>query len=127
MANPKKLRSKRDREMARRMRDFQWTFMERTAALGTLWFCVWNKERRPELADEHRAGLIDGMEMLEWINSHSDWWIKGEWSDERYAMPLQLTDAGRLALTQRDKYDAEPVTGGLVEPGWQALPAKVLA
>lgn len=120
---PKRLTQKRDREMARRMRDHQWQFMERVAQLRTLWFCVWNKYRREELADEHRAGLIDGLELLEWIDSHPDWWVKGEWSDERYAFPLQLTDAGRLALTDRAKYDMEPVTGGLVEPGWTAMPA----
>lgn len=122
---PKRLTSRADRQMARRLRDFHWTFMARVATLGTLWFCVWNKKyKREELADEHRAGLIDGLEILEWINRHPDWWTKGEWSDERYAMPLQLTDAGRRALVERDQYDMEPVTGGLVEPGWIITPAK---
>ena len=66
--------------------------------------------------------MMTGMEMLEWIDSHPDWWIKGEWSDERYAMPLQLTDAGRRAISEREKYDLAPVAGGLVEPGWIATP-----
>ena len=106
------------------MRDAQWRFAEKVVTYGTVWFCVWNKERRPELADEQRHGLIDGMEMLEWIDSHRDWWIKGEWSDERYAFPIQLTEAGRRALAEREKYDMEPVTGGLVEPGWECIPAE---
>jgi hypothetical protein len=119
----KRLSSKHHRECARRMRDMQWEMMQRVAELGTLWFCVWNKRGLPELADEMRCGLIDGMEFLEWIDSHPDWWTKGEWSDERYALPVQLTDAGRTALADKDKYDMEPVTGGLVEPGWITTPA----
>lgn len=121
---PKRLTSKRSREMARQTRDSHWRFMERVAALGTLWFCIWNKYRREELVDEHRDCLIGGLEIQEWIDQHPDWWIVGEWSDERYARPLQLTDAGRLALTERAKYDMEPVTGGLVEPGFIVTPAR---
>ncbi len=52
-----------------------------------------------------------------------DWWVIGDWSDQRYAAPVSLTDAGRAALANREQYDLEPVTGGLVEPGWQATPA----
>lgn len=100
------------------MRDAQWAFAEKVATHGTVWFCVWNKARRPELVDEQRHGLIDGLEMLEWINSHPDWWVLGEWSDERYALPVQLTDTGSASLADRARYDLEPVTGGLVEPGW---------
>jgi hypothetical protein len=122
-SRPKRLRSAADRRMARETRDAQWTLMERVANLGTLWFCVWNKARLPQLSDEMRCGLIDGLEYLEWIDSHSDWWIKGKWDDARYAFPLQLTDAGRIALADRDQYDMEPVTGGLVEPGWICTPA----
>jgi len=99
--------------------------MERVSALGTLWFCVWNKARREELADEHRTCLTSGLEIMAWIDSHPNWWIKGEWSDERYAFPLQLTAAGRAALAEKDKYDMEPVTGGLVEPGFIVTPLRV--
>jgi hypothetical protein len=126
---PKPLTSARDRHMARRMRDSQWAFMERVASSGTVWVCWWNKDRHH---DEKAAppdllicGLIDGCELLEWLHSHEAWWIIGEWSDERYAAPVSLTDAGRAALANRDPYDMEPVTGGLVEPGWQATPAPV--
>lgn len=125
---PRRLKSKRDRQMARRMRDQQWGVMERVERIGTLWICWWNKnshhdERRARLpADLHVCGLIDGVELLEWMKSHDDWWEIGEWNDGRYAAPVRLTDAGRAALADRSRYDMEPVTGGLVEPGWIATP-----
>ena len=46
----------------------------------------------------------------------------GEWSQERYASPVFITSDGRAALATRALYDLEPVEGGLVEPGWQAIP-----
>jgi hypothetical protein len=107
------------------MRDRQWAFMQQVAATGTLWCCWWNKDRHhvePYPADLVVCGLIDGIELMNWIRSHEDWWQIGEWSDERYASPVSLTDAGRTALEERDRYDMEPVFGGLVEPGWQAIP-----
>jgi hypothetical protein len=114
-----------DREMARRVRDGQWKFMEKVHALGTIWWCIWNKERKPELADEYRNCLLSGMELNEWMSTHPDWWEIGEWSDDRYARPVRLTDVGMAALASRDVYDMEPVTGGLVEPGYivDPLPA----
>jgi hypothetical protein len=125
---PKRLTSRRDRDMARRIRDAQWAFMQRVADLGTVWLCWWNKNRRHDEnnlpADLVVHGLIDGTELLEWLNSHKDWWVIGDWSDERYAAPVRLTDAGRAALADRDRYDMELVTGGLVEPGWCAMPAR---
>jgi len=126
---PKKLNTKAHREMARVARNHQWEFADRVAKQGTIWLCWWNKNRRHDYHNHPDdlvvCGLIDGMELLEWLNSHKDWWIIGEWSDERYAAPVSLTDAGRAALAEREKYDMEPVTGGLVEPGWQAIPAEV--
>lgn len=119
---PKVLRKKWQRENARRTRDAHWRMMERAAEHNPLWFCVWNKKRLPELADEERHGLLDGLEMLAWTDQHPDWFIKGEWSDERYAFPLYLTEAGRQALTEREKYDMELVHGGLVEPGFVVTP-----
>jgi hypothetical protein len=132
---PKLLSDKRDREMARRMRDRQWEFAERVAAQGTVWVCWWNKNGHhgPSPSAQYAdgsgyrddmliCGLIDGMELAGWLHSHEDWWIIGEWSDERYAAPVSLTDAGRSALANREAYDLEPVEGGLVEPGWQAIP-----
>lgn len=126
MAQPKKIKSKQQREIARIMRDSQWAFAEKAAKHGTIWVCWWDKDRRhrtePLPDDLVVHGLISGMELLEWLGSHPDWWKIGEWSDERYAAPVSITEAGRAALAEREKYDMEPVIGGLVEPGWQAVP-----
>ena len=127
MAEPRTLTDADSRERARRMRDSQWAFADRVAAAGTVWVCWWNKNRRHDTSkalpdDLLVLCLISGMELLEWLNAHPDWWAIGEWSDARYAAPVSLTEAGRAALAQREKYDLEPVTGGLVEPGWQATP-----
>jgi hypothetical protein len=122
---PRVLKRKKDREQARRMRDQQWRFAERVAAAGTLWVCWWNKNRHHDKdvpSDLMVCGLIDGCELLEWLGTHPDWWDIGEWSDERYAAPVRLTDAGRAALASRHLYDMEPVTWGMVEPGYQAVP-----
>lgn len=115
-------------EIARAIRDGQWALMERVARKGTVWICWWNKNRhhdesKPLPPDLVVHGLITGMELLSWLNSHKDWWAIGKWSDERYAAPVSLTDAGRAALAHRDEYDLEPVTGGLIAPGWSCVPA----
>ncbi len=115
------------RRRARAMRDEQWAFAELVNSQGTVWVCWWNKNRhhdeRTAPADLVICSLISGMELLTWLKSHPDWWQIGEWSRERYAAPVQLTDAGRAALSARDIYDMEPVDYGLVEPGWRATPA----
>ena len=125
---PRQLTEDRDRDMARYIRDHQWRTLEQIAEHDPLWYCWWDKagrhkknEDRP--ADLKVSGLIDGMEILAWFRSHPDWVEIGEWSDERYAAPIRITEAGREALQNRELYDMEPVTGGLVEPGWQATPA----
>jgi hypothetical protein len=120
---PKKLTNASARRTARVMRDDQWRFMEMVADHGTLWFCNWNKSGRDEAADELRTSLIGGMNIGAWIDAHPDWFVVGEWSDARYAMPVQLTDAGRAALADRAPYDMEPIMGGMVEPGWTAIPS----
>lgn len=122
MAEPRKLTDDFAREHARAIRDTHWRFMERIAENGTLWFCAWNRRGLPEAADEWRDALIGGMEILEWIRRHSDWFVCGEWDDGRYGFPVRLTEEGRTALNNRHLYDMEPVYGGLVEPGWQAIP-----
>jgi hypothetical protein len=125
---PKRLTSRQDREDARRMRNGQWKFMERVFEMGSLWVCWWNKNRHHDYdscpPDLYICGLIDGCELIGWLNSHKDWWTIGEWSDERYAAPVSLTPAGKEALFNRAPYDMEPVTFGLTEPGWIATPAK---
>lgn len=128
MTSPRQLIDPDSRDRARRIRDGQWQFAERVARHGVVWFCVWDQSRRhphPTPDDVEACGLIDGLELLEWLESHADWWEIGDWSDERYARPVRLTEAGCAALANRHLYDLEPVTGGLVEPGWQAVPAEV--
>lgn len=125
---PKRLTSPADRAMARRIRDQQWRFMECVRDAGTLWWCPWNKNRHhdPKTAPEdlYISGLIDGMEMMEWMSAHKEWWLIGEWSEKRYARPIRLTPAGFEALANRHLYDMELVTGGLIEPGWRCTPAR---
>lgn len=67
-------------------------------------------------------GLIDGAEMVHLLRAHPEWVTVGEWSQERYVEPVWITETGREALAQRDKYDMEPVVAELVEPGWKAVP-----
>lgn len=123
---PKQLRDKESRLMARRVRDSHWKFAERVARAGTLWVCWWNKDRHHDEnnlpPDLEVFCLISGMELLDWIKRHRKWWRIGKWSDKRYAAPVRLTPTGRRALANRAKYDKEPVSGGLVEPGWEAVP-----
>ena len=115
----------RSRETARRIRDRQWRMLERIADRNPLYICWWNKNRRheePYPNDLMVCDLIDGMEMAHWLKAHPGWVTVGEWSDDRYAAPVRITDSGRAALANREKYDMEPVEAGLVEPGWQAIP-----
>lgn len=120
---PKVLKDKSSRAMARAIRDRQWEFMERALKHNPLWFCIWNKRGLPELENEWRDALISGMKIQEWMRAHKPWFRVGKWNEERYATPVRLTPAGRWALRHRMRYDMEPVTGGLVEPGWSCTPA----
>ena len=110
-------------DYARRIRDFHWSFMERLAAEGTVHVNTWNKYRHEERPDELRLSLLSGMQLSEWINAHPDWFDIGPQNRERWTQPVSLTEAGCEALANRHLYDMEPVVGGLVEPGWQAVPA----
>jgi hypothetical protein len=122
VSEPRKLTSISDRRMARFVRDRQWRFMERCLEHDPLWFCVWNKAKKPELADEWRDGLITGLEINEWMAAHPDWFKIGSWYEKRYARPIRLTDVGRKALANREPYDMEPHNGGFVEPGYVVIP-----
>ena len=123
------------RQMARRIRDWHWKILEKIAEHNPLWICWWDKARRHsergtdgQWVDTHPPdvfvfGLIHALGFGEWMIMHPDWFDVGEWSDDRYAAPVRITDAGRAALANREKYDMEVVRGGLVEPGWEATPA----
>ena len=119
---PKILTTPEDQAMARHIRDGQWEWMKRVAELGALWWCCWNKHGLPEAADESRMDLLSGMTLGAWFQTHPDWWEIGDWDERRYAQPVRLTTAGRAALAEYERYDREPVSGGLVEPGWIAVP-----
>ena len=126
---PKILDSPEDQARARYMRNRQWETLERIAEHNPLWICWWDKNRRHAKHDRRPDdlivhGLITGMELAQWLRSHQDWTVVGEWSDERYAAPVWITDTGRHALANREHYDMEPVLGGMVEPGWQCVPAE---
>lgn len=135
----------RARVQARRTRDEQWRFAEKVARLGVVWVCWWDKYHRHReergrdgtwhcWIDRERSGppdenfesygLICGVELLRWLKSHRDWWKIGRWSEKRCASPVRITDAGRAALLEREKYDMEPLDCGMVEPGWTVVPAR---
>ena len=123
---PKLLTDDASRSMARRIRDRQWRTLERIAEHNPLYICWWDKrgvhkgDNLP--ADLEVHGLIDGSELAGWLRAHPEWTVVGEWSDDRYACPVSITEAGRVALENRGPHDLEPVVSGLVEPGWQAIP-----
>ena len=126
---PKILDSPKHQARARHIRNRQWETLERIADHNPLWICWWDKDRRHKKTDDQPDdlivhGLITGVELAQWLQSHQDWTVVGDWCEERYAAPVWITDAGRDALANRDRYDMEPVLGGLVEPGWQCTPAE---
>jgi hypothetical protein len=124
---PRVLDDPDSRARARATRDHNWEIARRIAEHGTLWICWWNKDghhQKPYPDDLLVCGLITGCEIAGWLNTHPDWWLIGEWDDARYAAPVAITEAGRQALAEWEKYDMEPVEGGLVEPGWICTPAE---
>jgi hypothetical protein len=115
-------RDRRSRSFARSTRDHQWAFAERCAREGKVWCCPWDKYGKHKSDGVYVFGLLGSGEFFAWIESHPDWWKRGRWSEKRCARSIAITDAGRRALTERDKYDLEPIHGGMVEPGWICIP-----
>lgn len=122
MPDPKRLTDPKARETARRIRDSHWALMERMRD-RTIWVCPWNKYRMEGGPGEVRFDLISGCEWFDWVGRHQDWFQVGEWSEERCARAMTLTDAGRAALADREPYDMEDFHGGLVEPGYVVTPS----
>ena len=127
MSEPKLLIDENARRDARWIRNRHWQTLERIAQQNPnpLYICWWNKDKRLDDAgsdDLLVCSLVDGNDIVLWLRSHPEWIIIGEWSDERYACPVYITPAGIDALENREHYDMEPVFGGLVEPGWSAVP-----
>ena len=126
---PQRLTDPTSREIARQTRERQWRALERIAEQNPLYVCWWNKNcqlnfDQPQDGDLLVCSLLEGNEILDWLNSHRGWTTIGDWSEERYAAPVWITDQGRDALLHREKYDLEPVRNGLVEPGWDAVPTE---
>lgn len=120
---PKRLTTRRERRVARHVRDSQWKFMERVAREGVVWMCPWDKYGRHKNGDGvYVFGLLGSNELFHWLTTHKDWWIHGRWSEKRCARSIRITDAGRAALANRALYDMEPIHGGMVEPGYIVTP-----
>ena len=123
---PKRLTDRTMRMIARRERDGQWEFMERVAREGIVWMCPWDKYGRHKNGDGvYVFGLLGSNEFYHWLDSHKDWWIRGRWSEKRCARSIRITDAGRKALKNREKYDMELIFGGMVEPGYVVMPCHI--
>jgi len=124
---PKKLTSQDNRRMARFMRNRHWLFMEKVDEFGVIWFCCWDKDQRhkPPAPNVVVDGLL-GAGYLDFMCQHKDWFKRGRWSEKKYAVSVRLTPAGIEALKNWTQYDMEPVYGGLVEPGWQAIPTPLI-
>lgn len=98
--------------------------MERMQEHGTLWICPWNQRGLPEKEDEWRFSYMGWVTLSYWFEEHAEWFEVGEWDEDRYACPYRLTAGGIKGLANRQKYDMEPVRGGLVGPGWTCIPAE---
>ena len=119
---PKKMTDRDARERARLIRDRQWRIMEKADKYGAVWCRTASRWLEPKEDEEH-YGYIAAEELFAWFRElHPDWLIVGARDETRKAYPITLTDAGRAALANRDTYNMEPVYGGMVEPGWQAIP-----
>lgn len=109
------------RQVAQRQLEGHWNFVRRLAREGLVHFCVWNKYHHPERKNEIRHGLIDGMEFLDFVRTHRAWFGCGAYDRRRNTFAIWLTQAGRSALRTRAER-AEMMRGGLVEPGYEAMP-----
>src|ERR1700685_206434 len=117
----RRLTDRDSRQIAQRTLEGHWDFVRRLARQGVVHFCVWNKYHHKEGRNEIRHGLIDGLEFFDFVRSHRPWFGRGAYDRRRNAFPMWLTPAGRIALKTRANR-SEMVHGGLVEPGYCAVP-----
>jgi hypothetical protein len=109
------------RQIARRTLDGHWNFMRRLARQGVVHVCIWNKYGHKEQRNEYRHGLIDGLELMDFVRQHRPWFGYGAFDRSRNTFPMWLTPRGRSALrTCADR--PQMILGGLVEPGYQVMP-----
>lgn len=124
MSTPKKLTSPWDRQCARRERESNWAFMARLAR-APVHVCLWNKYHKTERRNEMMLSLFGGMDLMAFVRSHRPWFGQGAYNEDRTTFAFWLTPVGRAALRRRDpKHDNAVVNGGLVEPGYQVMPAR---
>lgn len=117
----RRLTDRFSRQVAQRVLEGHWNFVRRLAREGIVHFCVWNKFHHKERRNEERHGLIDGMEVMEFVREHRAWFGYGAYDRSRNTFPIWLTAAGRAAL--RTKADRpQLILGGLVDPGFQVMP-----
>lgn len=109
------------RQVARRVLDGHWNFVRRLAREGVVHVCIWNKYHHKTRRNEQRHGLIDGLELMEFVRQNRAWFGMGAYDRGRNTFPMWLTDRGRKALrTRADR--PQLVLGGLIEPGFQVMP-----
>ena len=114
------------RNRARWILNRHWEILELIAKHDPLYICWWDKNRRHKKNVPENLlslGLITGSELAAWLRTHPEWTNIGEWEDDRCAVPIWITESGRQALLNKEQYDLEPVQGGMVEPGWECIPA----
>lgn len=124
MITPRKLTSAWDRQTARRDRDWNWAFMARLSK-APVHVCLWNKYRKTARGNEMMLCLMGGVDLMTFVRAHRAWFGHGAYNPARTTFCFWLTPAGRTALRRRDpKHDNAVVEGGLVEPGYQVMPAR---
>lgn len=124
MGSPRKLTSLFARQCARRDRESNWAFMARLAR-APVHVCLWNKYHKKERGNEMMLSLMGGMDLMSFVRSHRTWFGSGAYDPDRTTFPFWLTPAGRSALRRRDPaHDSAVVNGGLVDPGYQVMPAR---
>lgn len=101
-----------------------WCRSSRFTKVGEQWRCDRCNVLMADVPDDgvYVFGLIGCNELFHWLDSHKDWWKRGRWSEKRCARSIRITEAGRTALHNRELYDAEPIYGGMVEPGYMVTP-----
>lgn len=93
-------------------------------ARGPVHVCLWNKYHKKERGNELMLCLMGGADFMSWVREHRVWFGMGPYNAERTTFMFWLTPAGRSAVKRRDKkHDNAVVNGGLVEPGYQVMPA----
>lgn len=124
MGLPPKLNDPWERQAARRGREMDWALMERLAR-APVHICLWNKYHKVERRNELMLCMMGGVDFMTWVREHRSWFGHGAYNRTRTTFQFWLTPAGRAAVRRRDpRHDNAVTNGGLVEPGYQVMPAR---